>query len=78
MRSIADLLSEQPVFAGLDAATLEWIAGCGVNTGFAIDDVLLREGEPAETFFVLRSGRVALETYERAEGLGDHRDARTR
>lgn len=62
MRSIADLLTAQPVFDGLDDATMALIAGCGVNTRFAAGEHLLREGEPADTFFVLRAGRVALET----------------
>jgi CRP-like cAMP-binding protein len=61
MRSVADLLAVLPVFEGLDDATLRFIAGCGVNTRFAPGDFLLREGEPAETFYVLRAGRVALE-----------------
>lgn len=68
MKSIAELLAEQPSFAGLDAAALALIAGCGVNTGFGTGEYLLREGEAAETFFVLRSGRVALETYAPPRG----------
>jgi CRP/FNR family cyclic AMP-dependent transcriptional regulator len=62
MRSIADLLAALPVFEGLDDTTMELIAGCGVNTQFATGEYLMREGEPAETFYVLRAGRVALET----------------
>jgi CRP/FNR family cyclic AMP-dependent transcriptional regulator len=62
MQSIADVLADQPVFAGLDEPTMATIAGCGVNTGFATGEYLLREGQPAATFYVLRSGRVALET----------------
>ncbi len=61
MKSIADLLAEQPTFAGLPMDALELIAGCGVNTGFEAGQYLLREGDPADSFFVLRSGRVALE-----------------
>jgi CRP-like cAMP-binding protein len=61
MRTIADLLATLPLFEGLDDATLRLVAGCAVNTRFATGEFLLREGEPAETFYVLRAGRVALE-----------------
>jgi CRP/FNR family cyclic AMP-dependent transcriptional regulator len=62
MRSIADLLRAQPFFEGLDDSAMDLIAGCGVNARFAAGQPLLREGEPADTFYVLRDGRVALET----------------
>jgi CRP-like cAMP-binding protein len=61
MRSLADLLAELPAFAGLDDEATRLVAGCGVNTRFAAGQYLMREGEPAETFYVLREGRVALE-----------------
>jgi CRP/FNR family cyclic AMP-dependent transcriptional regulator len=39
----------------------ELIGGGGVDVHFGAGDMLLREGERAERFFVLREGRVALE-----------------
>ena len=61
MKTISDLLAEQPVFAGLDAETLELIAGCGQNVRFDTDERILAENEPADRFFLLRSGKVAIE-----------------
>ena len=61
-RSIDQLLGEVPTFAGLAPEWLELIAGCGVNRGFEAGEWLAREGEEADTFFVIRRGRVALET----------------
>jgi CRP-like cAMP-binding protein len=61
MRSIENLVAELPTFAGLEPADLELIAGCGVNRVFEAGDHLAREGDPADEFFVLRHGRVALE-----------------
>ena len=61
MRTLDELLSECPVFTGLDEATLELIAGCGRNVRFAADQQLFREGEQADTFYVLRHGVVSLE-----------------
>lgn len=61
MRTLDALLGDCPVFTGLDEATLELIAGCGRNVRFAAEQPLFREGEPADTFYVLRHGAVSLE-----------------
>ncbi len=61
MKTISDLLAEQPVFAGLAPETLELIAGCGQNVRFTTDERILAENEPADRFYLLRSGRVAVE-----------------
>ncbi len=61
MKSIEDLLSEHPFFAGLPAPMLELIAGCGVNVHFDEDECIISENAPADLFFVLRSGKVAIE-----------------
>jgi CRP-like cAMP-binding protein len=57
-----------PAFGGLDPQALELIAGCGSNVRFAADEVIWREGDPADTFYVLRHGSVALETFVPARG----------
>ena len=63
MRGIEELLGEAPMFAGMEAERLTLLAGCGSNRIFQDGDYLLREGEQADTFFVIRHGDVALETY---------------
>ena len=65
MQTIEELLEEVPAFEGTAREHLQLIAGCAVNRMF--EDVplefLAREGEPANTFYVLRRGDVALETH---------------
>ena len=61
MRPIAELTAESPVFAGLAARHLELIAGCGTNARFTAGAPLFRAGEPADRFFLIRHGSVALE-----------------
>ncbi len=61
MQAIEELMTASPRFAGLSGAQLELVAGCGSTTRFAQGELLLREGEPAERFFLLRHGSVALE-----------------
>jgi len=60
MKTIADLLAEHRFFQGLDQESLEFVAGCGENVHFAQGERILTEGEPANSFYLVRSGRVAL------------------
>ena len=61
IRSIEQVLTEVKTFAGLEQRHLDRIAGCGSNCGFAAGELIAREGEEADTFYVIRHGRVALE-----------------
>ena len=63
MRTIDALLSEVPVFAGLAPDRVALIAGCAVNGVFSDGEYLLREGDRADRFFVVRAGRVAIQTH---------------
>jgi CRP/FNR family transcriptional regulator, cyclic AMP receptor protein len=63
MRTIDALLTEVPAFEGMAPERLELIAGCAVNRVFERGEHLLREGDPADVFYVIRAGHVALETY---------------
>ena len=63
MRTLDTLIAESPVFAGLEAEQLELIAGCGKNIAVEAGERLFREGDDANTFFLIRSGLVALEAY---------------
>jgi CRP-like cAMP-binding protein len=68
MRTIDELVSESPVFEGMTDEQLQLIAGCAQNAGFAAGERLFREGEPADTFYLVRKGRVALSTHAPARG----------
>jgi CRP/FNR family transcriptional regulator, cyclic AMP receptor protein len=68
MRALEDLIAASPLFAGLDQGQLALIAGCGVNERVPAGAELLREGGPADRFFLIRSGAVALQV--QAPGRG--------
>ena len=68
METIAGLLSDVPLFAGLEPAQLDLVAGCGSNVGFEEGEYLFREGSDADTFFLLRHGSVALELFTPPRG----------
>jgi CRP/FNR family transcriptional regulator, cyclic AMP receptor protein len=68
MQSIEALLRDVQLFEGLAPEQLETIAGCGRNVQFAEGQLLFKDRDPAETFFVLRHGSVALETFVPTRG----------
>lgn len=63
MKTIADLLRDHPFFRDLAEADLEFIGGCGEISIYHAGDYLARENESADHFFVIRKGRVAVETF---------------
>ena len=68
METIDRLIRDVPVFHGLPDEELKLLAGCASNVHFETGAVLFREGDPADTFYVLRHGSVALEMYVPARG----------
>lgn len=63
MQTIAEYLPHHPFFAELDDSVAALVAGCAVNVHFHPGEHLFHEGEPADTFFVIRRGRVGLEVH---------------
>ena len=68
MQRIEDVIADVPVFEGLSDAHRELVAGCGRNTHVDAGELLLREGEPANWFYVIRRGAVSLEVHAPARG----------
>lgn len=61
IKALEDLLAETPFFKDLDPAYRSMLAGCGMNVVFRAGDFLFRENDPADRFFLIRAGKVALE-----------------
>jgi CRP/FNR family cyclic AMP-dependent transcriptional regulator len=61
MKTLSELIAEVPIFVGLSEQHRELIAGCGQNVIFPRGDYVFHEGEPANAFYAIRSGDVALE-----------------
>ena len=68
MHTLDEVIARAPLFAGLPADALALIAGCAKNVGFDEDELLFREGDPADTFYLVRRGRVALELHAPERG----------
>ena len=76
METIDDLLLRHPFFEGLKPEYLALIAGCGQNVHFDAGAYLLREGAPADRFFAIRGGSIAIETYAPSRGPVPTRSSR--
>jgi len=63
MQTLEHIISEHPFFAGLNEANLNLLVGCAKNVVFPPGAYILKEGEEANQFFLLRQGRVALEIF---------------
>lgn len=57
------LLREHAFFAGMSDADRALIAGCAANEVRKAGEYVYREGDPADKFYVIRHGRVALEVH---------------
>jgi len=68
METIETLLRDVPIFQGMSHEALELLSGCATNRRFTDDEILFREGDDADAFYVIRHGRVALETFVPARG----------
>ena len=68
MQTIADLLGEVPALAALSAEHRDTLAGCASNLVAEPGQALMREGDRADAFYVVRRGSVALETAVPARG----------
>ena len=68
VKRLDEVLADVPFLAGMDGAHLALIAGCASNVGFEAGEVIFREGDPADTFYVIRRGTVAIELHAPPRG----------
>jgi CRP/FNR family transcriptional regulator, cyclic AMP receptor protein len=59
--SIADRVLRHPFFAGLDPTLVHAMVAKAEDRSYAPGEMLVREGRPAEEFFLVVEGKVALE-----------------
>jgi CRP-like cAMP-binding protein len=68
MRTLEALLADVPFFDGMSPEYVALLAGCASNVRFDAGQAIFREGDEANTFYVIRSGSVALEAFGPARG----------
>ena len=63
MEDLKRTLAAHPFFSGLKPEYFQLIVGCASNVRFESDHYIFREGDEANIFYLVRHGRVALETF---------------
>lgn len=66
--TLESLLAESPLFKGFDPAHLGLLATGATPVRYNAGDYIFREGETSNQFYVLRSGKVALEIHAPGRG----------
>ncbi len=61
METLEPILTRHPFLAGLEQKDYDLLVGCATNVRFNVDAMVCREGEEATQFFIIRSGKVAIE-----------------
>ena len=60
-RTIEKIIAEHPFFAELSQEYARLLVNCASNAAFQAGKYILREGEEANEFYLIRHGRVAIE-----------------
>src|SRR5690242_19826618 len=60
-KTLEPILAKHPLFSELDAQYLATIVGCAKNVRFKEGDFILREGRQADIFYLIRTGKVAVD-----------------
>ncbi len=68
METLERILIEHPFFAGMKEQYMELLVGCASNVRFDAGQFILREGEEASKFYLIRQGQVALEVHVPGRG----------
>jgi CRP-like cAMP-binding protein len=68
IENLESILIEHPFFANMKKQHMDLLVGCASNVRFDAGQFILREGEEANHFYLLRQGRAALEIYAPERG----------
>lgn len=68
MDNLREIIAGHPFFRDVKSEHIDIIASGAVEAKFKPDEILIREGEPANRFYLIESGRVALHAHEPADG----------
>jgi CRP/FNR family transcriptional regulator, cyclic AMP receptor protein len=61
IQTLEGIVSEHPFFKGLEERHIQLIVGCAKNVRFDEGEILFHEGDPADQFYFIREGLVAVE-----------------
>jgi CRP/FNR family transcriptional regulator, cyclic AMP receptor protein len=59
---LAEIIAEHPFLEGLPERHLRTLADCAMRSHFEAGELVFKEGDPANRFYLLLDGKVALES----------------
>lgn len=62
METLERVIAQHPFFADLDPQYIALVTGCASNVRFTPGTYIFKEGQEANQFYLLRAGKIALET----------------
>jgi CRP-like cAMP-binding protein len=68
MENLEQIIAHHPFFQGLESHYVKLVAGCGSNVKFDAGEFLFKEGAEANAFFLIRSGKIAVEAFAAERG----------
>lgn len=68
MQTLEPIVAELPLFKGMRPEHISLISGCATNVRYEAGEFVGREGEPADKFWIIRQGRLALEIHSPDRG----------
>lgn len=63
IETLKPIIRAHPFFQGFSEVTIDLMVGCAENVRVPTGEYLLREGEVANDFFLIREGRVQISVY---------------
>src|ERR1035438_3510020 len=69
IQTLEPILREHPFFHGMEDQHVRLIAGCSKNVRFGEGQVIFREGDPADHFYLIREGLVSVQFVIPHDGL---------
>jgi CRP/FNR family transcriptional regulator, cyclic AMP receptor protein len=68
MDKFEQILAEHPLFKDFKESHLHVLVGCSSNVVFKPGEFIGREGDPADEFYLVRHGKVTVETFAPGRG----------
>lgn len=68
MEDLSGILKNHPFMKDLDESYIQQIVGCASNVVYKENEIMFREGDHAEKFYLIRQGKAALEINGRDKG----------
>ncbi len=63
MKDLEEIIAKHVLLQEFEPDTIKLIAGCAKNVVFDAGETIATEGSPADFFYLIRSGKVAVQTF---------------